>query len=71
MPPPDVSEEPALCCPDEFRLFPPQAVTCHKAQGSEFGFVVVFDESRVFGEDRNRWLYTAITRAREKLLIIR
>lgn len=47
------------------------AVTCHKAQGSEFGFVVVFDESWAFGEDRYRWLYTAITRAKEKLLIIR
>ncbi len=47
------------------------AVTCHKAQGSEFDFVVVFDESWAFSEERNRWLYTAITRAREKLLIIR
>ena len=47
------------------------AVTCHKAQGSEFDFVIVFDESWVFGEERNRWLYTAITRAKEKLLIIR
>ncbi len=47
------------------------AVTCHKAQGSEFNFVIVFDESRVFGEEQARWLYTAVTRAREKLLIIR
>ena len=47
------------------------AVTCHKAQGSEFDFVIVFDESWAFGEERSRWLYTAITRAREKLLIIR
>lgn len=47
------------------------AITCHKSQGSEFDFVVVFDESRVFGEERARWLYTAITRAREKLLIVR
>ncbi len=47
------------------------AVTCHKAQGSEFDFVIVFDESWVFGGERNRWLYTAITRAKEKLLIIR
>ena len=47
------------------------AVTCHKAQGSEFDFVVVFDESWAFGEEKNRWLYTAITRAKEKLLIIR
>ena len=47
------------------------AITCHKAQGSEFDFVIVFDESWAFGEERNRWLYTAITRAKEKLLIIR
>lgn len=60
-----VSEE--TVCRFEFAY----AVTCHKAQGSEFGFVVVFDESWAFGEDRNRWLYTAVTRAREKLLIIR
>ncbi len=47
------------------------AVTCHKAQGSEFDFVVVFDESWAFGQEKDRWLYTAITRAKEKLLIIR
>lgn len=47
------------------------AITCHKAQGSEFDFVVVFDESWVFGEEKNRWLYTAITRAKDKLYIIR
>ena len=47
------------------------AITCHKAQGSEFDFVIVFDESWAFGEEKNRWLYTAITRAKQKLLIIR
>ena len=60
-----VKEEPI--CRFEFAY----AVTCHKAQGSEFDFVIVFDESWAFGEERNRWLYTAITRAKEKLLIIR
>lgn len=60
-----VGEEPI--CRFEFAY----AVTCHKAQGSEFDFVVVFDESWAFGEEKNRWLYTAITRAKEKLLIIR
>ena len=60
-----VAEEPI--CRFEFAY----AVTCHKAQGSEFDFVVVFDESWAFGEERNRWLYTAITRAKEKLLIVR
>lgn len=47
------------------------AITCHKAQGSAFGTVVVFDEG--FGrsaEDYKRWLYTAITRAEHGLLIL-
>ena len=60
-----VAEEPI--CRFEFAY----AITCHKSQGSEFDFVIVFDESWAFGEERNRWLYTAITRAKEKLLIIR
>lgn len=46
------------------------AVTCHKAQGSEYEFVIVVDESGCF-EDSRRWLYTAITRAKKRLLIIR
>ncbi len=46
------------------------AVTCHKAQGSEYDFVVVIDESNLF-EDGRQWLYTAITRAKKKLVIIR
>ncbi len=60
-----VKEE--LICRFEFAY----AVTCHKAQGSEFDFVIVFDESWAFGAERHRWLYTAVTRAKEKLLIIR
>ena len=46
------------------------AVTCHKAQGSEYDFVIVIDESGLF-ENGKEWLYTAITRAKKKLLIIR
>ena len=60
-----VAEEPI--CRFEFAY----AITCHKSQGSEFDFVIVFDESWAFGEEKDRWLYTAITRAKEKLLIIR
>ena len=47
------------------------AITCHKAQGSQWENIVVFDDG--FGrtaEDRNRWLYTAITRAERGLLIL-
>ena len=46
-------------------------ISCHKAQGSEFDSVVVFDESYAFKEDANRWLYTAITRAKNKIIILR
>ncbi|MDE6585626.1 MAG: AAA family ATPase [Clostridia bacterium] len=46
-------------------------ISCHKAQGSEFDNVVVFDEGYCFKEDKNRWLYTAITRAKKNLVIVR
>lgn len=46
-------------------------ISCHKAQGSEFDNVVVFDESYAFKEDKSRWLYTAITRAKKKLILVR
>jgi exodeoxyribonuclease-5 len=46
-------------------------ISCHKSQGSEFENAIVFDESYAFKEDKNRWLYTAITRAKTKLIIVR
>lgn len=46
-------------------------ISCHKAQGSEFDDVLVFDESYAFKEDKNRWLYTAITRTKKNLIILR
>ena len=46
-------------------------ISCHKAQGSEFDSAVVFDESYAFKEDSARWLYTAITRAKDKIIILR
>lgn len=46
-------------------------ISCHKAQGSEFDNAIVFDESYAFKEDKNKWLYTAITRAKKKLIIVR
>jgi exodeoxyribonuclease-5 len=45
-------------------------VTCHKSQGSQWNNVAVYDESYVFQEDQFKWLYTAVTRAAEKLTII-
>lgn len=47
------------------------ALTVHKAQGSQWDDVIVFDESAVFGEDRARHLYTAITRAAERLTVVK
>lgn len=43
------------------------ALTCHKAQGSEFDHVAVIDETWSRFEHRKRWRYTAATRARKKL----
>lgn len=42
------------------------ALTAHKAQGSEFDQVIVFQENA--GD--KRWLYTACTRAKEALIVI-
>ena len=48
------------------------AITCHRAQGSEWGKVLVFEENFPFGrEEHARWLYTACTRASEKLILIK
>lgn len=49
------------------------ALTVHKAQGSQWGRVMVIDESGAFRtpSDRQRWLYTAITRAQEAVTIVR
>jgi exodeoxyribonuclease-5 len=46
------------------------AITCHKAQGSQWPNVCVFDESQTFREDARRWLYTAITRAANHLTLV-
>jgi exodeoxyribonuclease V len=46
------------------------ALTVHKAQGSEWSNVVLFDESKAFRGDARRWLYTGITRASENLTVV-
>jgi exodeoxyribonuclease-5 len=45
-------------------------ITCHKAQGSQWDSVLVFDESDVFREHCQRWLYTAITRAAKRVVVV-
>ena len=48
------------------------ALTCHAAQGSEFDKVLVIEESFPFDKtEHQRWLYTAATRAAEKLVLVR
>jgi len=48
------------------------AITVHKSQGSEWDNVCVLEESFPFDrEEHARWLYTAITRASDKLVLVR
>jgi len=44
------------------------AITCHKAQGSEWDDVIVVDPGRTSQFDLPRWRYTAATRARRRLV---
>jgi len=48
------------------------ATTVHKSQGSEWQKVVLFEQRNQYQSDQDyaRWLYTAATRAKEKLFII-
>ncbi len=45
------------------------ALSVHKAQGSQWDSVLIFDESRVFKEDAGKHLYTAITRAAHRVVV--
>lgn len=47
------------------------AMTCHKMQGSQAPKVIVLDESGVAGQDWWRWMYTAVTRAEESVVVFR
>lgn len=47
------------------------AITCHKAQGSQWKDVLVIEEKFPFDkEEHARWLYTSCTRAINKLVLI-
>jgi exodeoxyribonuclease V len=48
------------------------ALTVHKAQGSSADSVLVFEErnKHMNDDDWRRWLYTAVTRAERRLIII-
>src|SRR6516164_8890655 len=45
-------------------------LTVHKAQGSQWDDVVPFDESGAFPDNRDRWLYTGVTRAAKRLTVV-
>jgi exodeoxyribonuclease V len=47
------------------------ALTVHKAQGSQWDDVMLFDESFAFREHRARWLYTGLTRAARRLTVVK
>ena len=48
------------------------ALTCHAAQGSDWDKVLVLEESFPFDKiEHSRWVYTACTRASEKLVLVR
>ena len=48
------------------------AITAHKAQGSEWDKVLVFEEAFPFNKEEHlRWLYTACTRSASRLVLIR
>jgi len=47
------------------------AITTHKAQGSEFDKVVVYDEWLGDREYHKKWLYTSVTRASKMLVVVK
>ena len=48
------------------------AITVHRAQGSQWDKVLVIEENFPFNEEEHkRWLYTAVTRAAKKLVLVR
>lgn len=46
------------------------AFTCHKSQGSQWGNILVINESHYFPPYQARWLYTAVTRAANSLTLL-
>lgn len=46
------------------------ALTCHKAQGSEWSSVIVYNERLGTRDDQWKWLYTAVTRASERVHLV-
>lgn len=45
------------------------AITAHRSQGSTYESCLIYDESFCFKEHWSKWLYTAVTRASERITI--
>ena len=47
------------------------AITCHKAQGSEWNKVLTYEENFPFNKvEHARWLYTACTRSASRFVLV-
>ena len=46
------------------------ALTCHKVQGSGFDTVIVALDNNSYLMNYSEWLYTAITRAKKKCILV-
>jgi len=46
------------------------AITCHKSQGSQWDEVILHDQSGVFRDSADKWLYTGLTRAAKRLTVV-
>jgi exodeoxyribonuclease-5 len=48
------------------------AITCHKAQGSQWNKVLIIEENFPFDtEEHTRWVYTGLTRSSDKVVFIK
>src|SRR5690606_24683510 len=47
------------------------AITAHSSQGSERNHVLLVNEAHVFRPNDDKWLYTAATRARGSVTVVR
>lgn len=60
------------CADPPFDFAYGNAITCHKAQGSQWDKILVFEERYPFDEkDHIRWTYTACTRAAKNLVFVK
>lgn len=63
---------PEQTSPKNYRVDYAYAITCHSSQGSEWPSVLVYDDNMRVNDrtTRLRWLYTAVTRAKDRLVYV-